>query len=97
MTPFDAWRDEQVAAFQKACNDAASAYRDARELTNEAFWQYDNATLIDEARRARELWLQRRDYEWTVSRFFEAASAARQAVLELSIKAKKEREIEGGK
>lgn len=97
MNTFDAWRDEQVAAFQAALDGATDAYSTARELTNDAFWIYQGAASKDEARIAREVWIKRRVYECTVLRFYEAARDALQAAQELSAKAKKNREIEGDK
>lgn len=96
MTTFDAWRDDQVAAFQAALDGATDAYSTARELTNDAFWIYQGASSKDEARNAREIWCQRRVYEWTVLRFYEAARAALQAAQELSAKAKKKEEKKRG-
>ena len=93
MKTFEEWREDQVAAFSKARDNAAEAYRIARELTNQAFWFCEIATTSAALFAARQLWSQRHDYERTLYDFYVAASEAYQAALDLATLAKYEQEV----
>ena len=90
---FDDWRDNMVAAFKKARDNAAADYQFARELTNSAFKIYEAVGSIEEARRARQVLTDRRANESATYGFYVAASEAYQAALDLATRSRYEQEV----